>query len=432
MTGNDYPWRVLIVDDEDRDWVVPMTEALRDAAARAGLKRLTIAKANDQYAAERLLARDFFHVVSLDMRLPERVGEVISVNTGEQLARQFPDSLFPKHLIYSQTLREESMAQSPRDALRVARLGDVDQYAKPTGGRAERGAPVPVLSVEAWAKRVLDSLIADNLRLTADLAECGTDQGPLTVLGAYLKYGPERLPGALGQLLVDIANTWDLKDATRRVDAADRFIELTSRLALAQVAVLLAQDGETLPPPEDDRRLSCLHSLRSGREQIQGWNFANYLTKEVIEGLDEARRARNEEAHARTPTNPKRAWALLRTPLQYALDLAAYWVRHPLCVGLVYTRDGWTAQPLAGTARPRRRRPLPGRLDFPIEAIQGGVWQAVWTNAEQPVQRAICWQDWLTEDPGDDQPWWLLIGRDGQGRPLRLDLDSGKGQPRRG
>lgn len=423
---NDYPWQVLIIDDEQRDWVVPMTELLQDAAENAKLSGLKITSAIDQQTAERLLARRYFHLISLDMRLPERFGEAISVDTGEKLARQFPYVGFPKYLIYSQTLRDFDIKQRPADAVRVLRI-PTDQYAKPTGGeRVRENAPVEVLTVKEWARRVVDSFSRDQPELILNPAPPRGTKTPLTVIGAYLEFGPRLLPPVLARHLQGLASYWETRDATRRVDTADRFIEVTTRLALAQTAVLMERDSKQPKPPGDEKRVTCVARLKDWRSEITGWNFSNYLTEDAIEALDEARKVRNEEDHTHTITDPKRAWTALRVPLQYALDIAAYWVRHPLCIDLRYSRDGWNAECLAGVAYPRPRQPLPANVDFPTEALQGSVWQSVWTNDERPQQKAVCWKDSLVDDGDSERPWWLAVARDQRGRQVWLDLDSGK------
>lgn len=422
---NDYPWQVLIVDDEQRDWVVPMQELLEYAAKNAKLSGLKITSAFDQQTAERLLACRYFHLISLDMRLPERHGEAISVDTGEKLARQFPYAGFPKYLIYSQTLRDDGIKQKPAEAVRVRRI-PTDQYAKPTGGeRVRENAPVEVLTVKEWARRVVDSFSQDQPELILDPAPLRGTKTPLTVIGAYLEYGPRSLPPLLARPLQDLAQNWETEDATRRVDTADRFIEETTRLALAQTAVLMKHGGKQPKLPGDATRVTCIARLKDWRSEITNWNFSNYLTDGAIEALDEARKVLNEEKHDSGAADPKRAWIALRVPLQYALDIATYWVRHPLCIDLRYSRDGWNAECLAGVAYPRPRQPLPANVDFPTEVLQGRVWQSVWTNAEQPQQKAVCWKDWLVEERTSERPWWLAIARDQRGRQVQMDLDSG-------
>ena len=426
MILNNYPWQVLIIDDEQRDWVVPMTELLQDAAKNAKLSGLKITSAIDQQTAERLLARQNFHLISLDMRLPERSGEAISVDTGEKLARQFPYVGFPKCLIYTQTLREGDIQQATSDAVRVLRI-PMDQYAKPTGSdRVREDAPVEVLTVKEWARRVVDSFSHDQSKLVLNPAPLKGAQMPLTVIGAYFEYGPRSLPPLLAQHLQDLASHWETKDATRRVDTADRFIEVTTRLALAQTAVLMRHEGKQPGLPNDEKRISCIHQLKEWYSEITGWNFSNYLTEDAIQALDKARQVRNKEDHTQAMADPKRAWAMLREPLQYALDIAAYWVRHPLCINLRYSRDGWNAECLAGIAYPRLRYPLPASVDFPTEAIHGGVWQSVWTNDERPQHKAVCWNSWLVDDDHSERPWWLTVANNQRGQQVWLDLDSGK------
>jgi len=286
--------------------------------------------------------------------------------------------------------------------------------------------PVEVLTVKEWARRVVGSFSQDQPELILYPAPLRGTKTPLTVIGAYLECGPRSLPPLLARLLQDLAQNWETEDATRRVETADRFIEVTTQLALAQTAVLIAHEDKQPEPPGDDERVTCIAWLKDWHSGITGWNFSNYLTSDAVRALDEAQMAHKEEAHAHGAPDPKRAWTALRVPLQYALDIAAYWVRHPLCIDLRYSRDGWNAECLAGVAYPRPRQPLPANVDFPTEALQGSVWQSVWTNDERPQQKAVCWKDSLVDDGDSERPWWLAVARDQRGRQVWLDLDSGK------
>ena len=423
-TLQDFPYQVLIVDDEIRDWAEPMKDRLLSLARHLGYNKIEVQLAYDADEAYRKLARQHFHVVSLYIRLPERKGEIISVETGLTLARSFPYVGFPKRLIYSITLAVEVIQKSPSEAVQVMEI-PADHYAKATGSELyEKQEGAIILKVTEWAKRVMDSLALDTLSLHK--AEGEQRDPPLTMIGAYLHFGPDLLPPLLARHLQDLANYWETKDS-RRTDAAIKFIESTALLALAQTAVLLKADCKPTLLTTDDRISTCLATLSAWRAHLDGWNWGNYLTPQAIASFRDALAARNEERHTRKPNDALQAWAALRVPLQYAMDLAAYWVRHPLCINLRYNRDGWNAELLAGTAYPRKRRRLPQRLDFPGEAVQSGVWQNVWRiDGDTPRPKPLCWDGWLEADSKSERPWWLPIHLDAKNRTVWLDLDSGQ------
>lgn len=425
MNSDGHSYRVLIVDDEKRDWAEPMKEALTDVAKEKGYNgKLKIYIAEDKQQAESLLAKYGFHVTSLDMRLPERKGELLSVDTGLSLARGFPWVGFPKRLIYSQTLRVEEFQSHPNDTMQVLRI-PTDLYAKPTGSDADQEQQaVETLTVKRWAERVFDSLINDTFNISTNPLY----GKHLSLVGAYLQFGVVALPPLLASHLQTLENNWERRTSDR-VEAAIGFIEAASRLALAQSAVLCQAQGENLELPSDERMVTCLNSLEIVRKRLSGWNWCNYLTEETLQALQQARRERNDKAHSVETLDPQKRWANLRSPLQYAMDLASYWVRHPLVVDLRFSRDGWSAELLAGTASPRPRHLLPPGMEYPIEALSDEVWQNTWLlppeYKDEPVRKAVSWKNWLIPDLRTGKQWWFPICQQGRKKTC-LDLISGE------
>lgn len=420
-----HSYRVLIVDDEPVDWATPMKEALnRIAIGRDALGSLNIDIAEDKNEAEALLSRYNYHLTSLDMRLPVRKGELLSVDPGLSLARGFPWVGFPKLLIYSQTLRTGAFRDQPADSMMVLQI-PTDLYAKPTGGDADdESQPVECLSVKAWAERVADSLFRDDLKDQ----QSGSHDQRLTVLGAYLHYGVSAVPPFLASHLQILSNHWTDRTSDR-VEAAIGFIEATVRLALAQSALLCQVQGDDASLPGDDRMFSCLEYLETMRRRLSGWNWCNYLTAETIHAFQQARHLRNVKAHSLESQDPQGRWAGFRSPLRHAMDLAAYWVRHPLAVDLRFSRrDGWSAELLAGTANPRPRHPLPQDTYFPADAVGSGVWQNVWSvpadGTGKAERRAIAWENWLIPDTHTGMHWWFPVSQQGRNKTC-IDLISG-------
>jgi hypothetical protein len=404
-----HPYRVLIVEDERRDWANPMQEALEDATKAVGLKNLRIDVAEDKFTADNLLARNNYHLTSLDMRIPERKGEPLSVTPGISLARGFPWMGFPKTLIYSQTLRNNEFAARPQDAMQVLQI-QTDLYAKPSGSDDDQSSAIEVLKVGAWAQRVVNSLINDNV----ELEKVTNYEKRQTVIGATLHYGVAALPPFLASHLQILSNSWQMRSDDRVVSAI-RFIEATARLALVQSAVLYRAQGGKMVWPIDERMISCLNSLRDIQKKLSAWNWNNYLTSEAIAAFGDALTVNDSQRH----------WAALRPQLQYALDVAAYWVRHPLATDLRYSRDGWSAELLMGTATPRRRHLLPLAMDFPGEAARDGVWQSVWTDGALPERKALEWDGLLKPDVKNSNVWWFPAYCDKNDRIVEIDLISG-------
>lgn len=419
-----HPFRVLIVDDELRDWARPMKEALERTAKDLGHSgRLEIDIAEDKIQAEAFLGRHNYQVTSLDMRLPEHKGGLLSVNPGLSLARGFPWVGFPKLLVYSMTLRIKEFQDHPSDAIMVLQL-PADLYAKPTGADTDtENRPIEMLAVKAWAKRVADSLLSDELKLSADRA----DRKRLTVIGAYLEHGVNASPPLLASHLQRLSNNWT-QPKLDRVEAAVRFIEAAARLAFVQSAVLCEAQGESVDIPGEENWFHCCNTLKELRKRLNGWNWCNYLTNETINAFHTARIERNIKSHSLEDNDAVKWWANLRLPLQYAIDLAAYWVRHPLTVDLRCSPDGWSAELLAGLANPRSRHLLPQDMNFPPEAVGNGIWQNVWRlssdTKKDPERKPLNWATWLVPDSHVGNRWWFPVSQKGRSRNC-LDLVSG-------
>jgi hypothetical protein len=307
----------------------------------------------------------------------------------------------------------------------VARI-PTDQYAKSTGSDRDQEAGIRVLTVKEWAQRVMVSLDADHLHVQE--TGKGLTQPPTTVVGSYLEHGPELLPPLIARHTQTLANDWETRNThAQRVNAAIKFIESTIRLALAQSAVLMKAEGKPADLPTDERLVLSLNLLEQWHPSLAAWNWSHYLTAEALTALREGTKTRNKERHKLTAEDSVKAWAELRLPLQYAMDVAAYWVRHPLCINLRYSRDGWTAELLAGLSTPRKRRLLPEAQDFPAEAVQDGVcWQHVWRiDGTEPKPLALNWKEWLVPDTASEQPWWMPMHTNDRGKTIWLDLDSG-------
>jgi hypothetical protein len=160
--------------------------------------------------------------------------------------------------------------------------------------------------------------------------------------------------------------------------------------------------------PSDEKLATCIATLRQWQAQLSAWNWSNYLTQGAIRAFNEARWTRNERYHSTGLADHQKNWAELRIPLQYAMDIAAYWVRHPFIIELRYSRDGWSGELLAGKSFPGGRYPLPSAMDFPTEAVREGVWQSVWRiDGNVPMAQPINWDGWLEPARDSDHQWWF-------------------------
>lgn len=395
----DYPFRVLIVDDEERDWNEPMRILLRRALIETGLEKVQVDFALDNEGAERLLMARYYHLSSFDMRLPERAGEAVFVENGLALARS---EEFPKCIIYSQSIRNEDIREYPRDAASVLRLS-ADLYAKPTNADSDAlPAAVEMLTAKDWARRVAESLSSDSLKLKVQ-NRAETLSPIKTVIGAYLTNGVSLLPHFLAIKLHELSSVWETHSSAR-VEAAISWIEGVMWLALVQSAALLRYDNMEFELLGDDKLVTCIAKLRRWHPQLSGWNWCNYLTQTAIDEFDQACWFRNDRYHTTGVRDHQKDWAELRVPLQFAMDIAAYWVRHPLLVNLRYSRDGWSCERLTGRVEPGNRYPLPEVLDFPTEAVQNGVWQNVWRLNEPnpPCPQALSWDGWMEQAEDSD------------------------------
>lgn len=427
--------RILIVEDE-KDWVTLMTRALENEIEDRGLSGLiTIDAASNATKALHLIDISRYDLVSLDMRIPHGMGDSsIEVVEGESLAHAFSRRNIPaKYIIYSATLAQESIWAEPADGMRVAQIAHIDKYAKSSGGDVPPEQAVETLTTKEWAQRVLAYLDIDDERtLALQTPSGGTTE---SALGAWLSGAAQGLPPVLARHAQNLRNYWPEPGHNRveagAVDAALKFIEAGLRLAVAQTAVLLNHNkpGHFLTDKSNQKDFVDLLRNWIAGAGLAKWSWSHYLTKDVIDAFDEARKLRNEARHSLRPNCPKTEWNTLYPALRQVMDMAGYWAKHPLIAELRYKPGkGWAGELLCSTAYPRPTRPLSGKR-FPDSAAQGGIWQLPIRTTDEPPgweEVPLSWDSWLRPDKADARPLWLAIRKNRDGRLQAFDLADGE------
>lgn len=417
------PPRILIVEDED-DWGYLMRRALEDEADERQIHRPEINIALNAEDARRLMTRHHYHLMSFDMRLPTGKGDSeISVASGVGLTRslglQF--GIETKTIIYSATLDEEYVRETPYECMAVAQLAP-EKYAKSSGAAsASTSAPIETLSPREWAKRVLDYLNYDQCLLEFHPASGSTKSNPKeSALGAWLHGATLGLPPALARLAQELRSDWPLTKthsaSAGAIHSALRFIESSLRLAVAQTAVLIGLKPANCGLPDTNNQKDFMTLLRGWTQThgsaLSGWTWrSDYLTDAAIDAFDETRDLRNEARHTLGANTARTEWNRLYPLLLQIMNVSSYWAKHPLVTDLRFVPgDGWKGQILRGTGYPGLLERLSGK-DFPGTAISG-IWQLpphLTANGQDCDEFPLCWDDWLQPDPHDARPLWLAI-----------------------
>lgn len=437
------PMRVLIVEDEN-DWIELMTLALEDEAEGRKVPAPRVDTAPDVDTARRLMPVNVYHLISLDMRMPDGPSDTcIDVKFGTNLVTELTKAgqRHPvKTIIYSGTLSPEEEQGKSVAGHTVARLPDIDNYSKSSGGQTAADEPFETLSPRQWASRVLDylDLLApqDPRPPRALTLEPTPGRKVKTALGNWLSAAAQSLPPVLARHARDLEQHWPVPGSgevdTRAVDAALKFVEASMRLAVAQTAVLLDDCLPAAHLKEKTSWLKLVNLLQVWAEThgaaLSRWSWRTHLTDEVIAAFDEVRKLRSKTGQRLGTNNPLGSWSELYPSLRLVMDMAGYWAKHPLIANLTHRPgDGWKGEILSGTSYPRPIRALAGKK-LPARADRH-IWQLpVCAKAEPPSweEVPVDWNAWLRADPDDERPLWLAIRSNRNGGLQAFDLADGE------
>lgn len=427
--------RVLIVEDE-KLWHGGMFDLLQAEAKKMPERAritLDIEVATSTKDAASKLAQRFFHVVSMDMRLPGE-GGTLKIDQGLSLAQAAHQraALTSKLVVYSALLSGGDESVSIH-----AELPKLDRYQKGANDVASTGNALEELTQQGWARRMLAYLDFERRAFTPAPGA----RARQTCIGCWLEQAQKHLPPVLARHATEMANAWDAPaDLPRKVDSGLRFIEATMRLALAQTWLLAGVEGLRTLPGNDSwaavpEMLDALVHKHAEALQTSTWNWH---LKRVLPWYGKARALRNQNRHSLAADASSQTWPQLKQPLQAAMDLASYWAQNPLWRKFAPTPDGgWIGERIAGNQWPRARREFvaPG-LVMPREAAHGrGVWQTVvesrgGAQASGPTgYQLVDWSGSLDIDPNERAVWLPLYQRTslrgGPAERVWMDLDQG-------
>jgi hypothetical protein len=219
-----------------------------------------------------LMARQHFHLMSLDMRLPAGLMDsgVSEVNGVELAQGPWLGALLPKTIIYSATLEPDDDGKYQASGMTVAQLPH-DKYAKSSGAKSASAAlSIETLSPMEWARRVLDYLDYGKreLQIPPRLAPKPPPKTRPWALGCGAAQG---LPPALARLAQELQRDWPATGQHRinaaAVDTALKFIESSLRLAVAQTAVLLRKKPTNCGLPSTNSQKDLIDLLRRWRRE---------------------------------------------------------------------------------------------------------------------------------------------------------------------
>lgn len=398
--GLNYQTQLLVVED-DAEFLRLMRDELGDLLMpRAATDRPKLRYALGAAQARAWLRTEPLDVLSLDMRVPEAPGLVVTAQAGMAFAKSpLVTSETAKAIVYSAGIGLDELRKDPGRAMLISSAPVDDRFAKADQDRpADDANPHETLAVDSWASRLLEYADSPGPDLPGRRNAAG--QPRRSAIGAWLDSAPRLLPPLLARLADQMRQHWGGL-AGRLV--ALRLAEVSTHLAVLQTALLLRHEGQRFTLPASWPWHHQIDWLRHHRNQhsmhLRRWNWAAWLTDDAVEALDRLRLVRDEYAHKRRPVQAVGGWQDLQTPLRHLMRLTSYWASHPLCLNIQHGRDGQRAEVFAGLQDPLLTRPLDGDAPFPAHALQthDQAWQVIW-HSEQP-------------EPADDQtpPLWQPV-----------------------
>jgi CheY-like chemotaxis protein len=426
----------IVVAEDEAKWYEPMLERLQmelgrrhhQSVDKAELPEPLLREATQEVLAT--LRSQPVRMLSLDLKMPSIKGAEVSQEFGRTLAESRPlQRLMGQTIGYSATLVAEYPESYRQDFVRSV----PNVYSKTANNQH-----APHLNVIHWAELVTQCAVSNELETTDLRDNEGNLLRPMpTALGRWFDQAGVLLPPMLAKLSVQLHNAWAAEQTAARLDAAVKFIEAVSLLALAQTAVAWEATCthplvETSVLPIDDQpswpklpmregQGGVLQSLRQGRACLEAalqarglaCNWLGWLQPGTVGLLHKANDLRNRMRHDLNVRDTGDDWEALLPCLRHTMDLATYWGLHPLCLNV--GRDGkqrWQAEFYAGRGLPSPRQLLDDGIRVPAAAealAQRGLWQSMaWRSVNdvhwelhlvpwsQQLQRGDAFAQWLT------------------------------------
>lgn len=437
--------RVLIIEDQPLQ-----SERIKKSLEERGGEGLAleVSIAADAGAVTQALRRTCFHVITIDLSIPNRKGQLPGPEVGEDIIEQDYQPLAVK-LIYS---GENESHAGQRIAEHAVEMG-FHRFKKSIVTDL-CGYP-PLVTTNDIA-----ALISRGLSERAETTD-GDDELSRVQLPSYrINYWQRAttlLPVPFCTAAQDLRTAALGHASAQTMQAADQFRQYVLRMAWAECAVMLRSAGVQVHPPthHDDTLEPQLAAMRSWVESQRGIFKCFPLWRSCLragggpqgqpmEYFDDSRRWRNALAHTKRLVQD---WVPMFAEADAALlplmDIASYWASCPLWFDVQLDRQAsWSGRPVQGSALipPRKRI-----ADPPAVALRGDhVVQRIWRvdadtaltkrdqdNSQLPTPLWIDWYPYVrieTERGGTQlNPYVLSHARRGQPeRFVYLNLFTGE------
>ncbi len=371
-------FQVLIIEDEPT-WYEPMAAFLEDFADKKMLE-LVITLAKNCVEARSYLADGVFHVVAIDLLLPDQIDEPITssgIALAEFISTQAPLTwahFFSGHAEKKGLeLFNEVIAGKHLPAILEKACSDNEE------GRYTQ---------KQWAERIVAALLPRSKALSLDIVkkrpELQNNLGECSDLGESMDFAFNaaryHLPPGLA-LSCTYVHQWAENGEAHKLTAFKQVLDLAEYVqhwlwiqamawltAMSQTDKLawLSQGNAEKSPTrftmQESFKMMIEHIAQSPQADLASLWLAHLHfqpdagTMSIIEALNFTRELRNKHSHNDEPnpppiiSNKEPPWQQLVIPLRVLMDAAAFFAAYPIVHGPDHAADGrWRFTVLQGT-----------------------------------------------------------------------------------
>lgn len=319
-------------------------------------------------------------VISYELTLPYGEGHYRKKEVNADIAlNAYLGRLFPKHInLFSGSQRELDIIPRLKQSLDLYVYQTIHSF---FNDKSLKDYEI-LKDFSEFSNRMRKHIFADTLECTFE----GSSEKRLTTLGAFLKTGIDTLPPNQASQLKILSDNWETPTHSS-IDAAVNYMIETVKMAFMQSAVIYKHENLPINIPHERTMQSYIATLKDMKPELSVWNWGSYISEQALNSLDKA----FTETITQFPEMPYDVqWNALRSPLQHAMDISAFWMQHPLSTNHKLTRDGYTAEVLSGVQLSGKRSFIRPQSHFPFDNREGEIWQNVWRldkpdNPSEPI-----------------------------------------------